>query len=184
MSKLEELASKLNNKVDKEEFENIISYNNHAVTMSWIAINLLSGGNPLYLKGIRELLAMYLLIPYITNKQLDKPNENCNIPKLDINSLFTKVINKDGSLSEMTLENLRNAICHSFMALTEKGDLLLDDRASLSRKEHDSIKDKGFCNRLVTDKTRSKLLELHKAVIQQQADYLNKLLKDLEVAYE
>lgn len=106
--------------MNKEELENILSYNNHAVTMSRIAVSLLAGENPLNLRGVREILAMYLLVPYITNSQLDKPDELYNIPKLDINSLFTKVIYKDGSLKEMTLDNLRNAICHSFIALTEK----------------------------------------------------------------
>ena len=164
-----------------EELENILSFNNHAVTMSRIAVSLLSGGNPLVFRGVRELLAMYLLIPYITNKHLDTPDDKYKIPKLDINSLFTKVINKDRSYSEMTLEHLRNAICHSFMALTDKGDLLLDDRASCDRKTHDAMIDKGFCNRLELDKTREKLLSLHKKVIQQQVDFHNNLLKELEV---
>ena len=167
--------------MDKEELENITSYNNHAITMSNIAISLLMGGNPLNIKGVRELLAMYLLVPYITKSQLETPSENCNIPKLDINSLFTKVINKNGTMSEMTLESLRNAICHSFMALTDKGDLMLDDRASLDRKAHEELEDKGFCNRLELAKTRSKLLSLHKQVIQQQVEFHNNLLKDLEV---
>ena len=164
-----------------EELENITSYNNHAITMSNIAISLLMGGNPLNIKGVRELLAMYLLVPYITKSQLETPSENYNIPKLDVNSLFTKVINKDGTMSEMTLESLRNAICHSFMALTDKGDLMLDDRASLDRKAHEELEDKGFCNRLELAKTRSKLLSLHKQVIQQQVEFHNNLLKDLEV---
>lgn len=166
----------------KEELENITSYNNHAITMSNIAISLLMGGNPLNIKGVRELLAMYLLVPYITKSQLETPSENYNIPKLDINSLFTKVINKDGTMSEMTLDGLRNAICHSFMALTDKGDLMLDDRACFpNRKAHDELEDKGFCNRLELAKTRSKLLSLHKQVIQQQVEFHNNLLKDLEV---
>ena len=165
-----------------EELENITSYNNHAITMSNIAISLLMGGNPLEIKGVRELLAMYLLVPYITKSQLETPSENYNIPKLDINSLFTKVINKDGTMSEMTLDGLRNAICHSFMALTDKGDLMLDDRACFpNRKAHDELEDKGFCNRLELAKTRSKLLSLHKQVIQQQVEFHNNLLKDLEV---
>ena len=167
--------------MDKEELENITSYNNHAITMSNIAISLLMGGNPLNIKGVRELLAMYLLVPYITKSQLETPSENYNIPKLDINSLFTKVINKDGTMSEMTLDGLRNAICHSFMALTDKGDLMLDDRASLDRKAHEELEDKGFCNRLELAKTRNKLLSLHKQVIQQQVEFHNNLLKDLEV---
>ena len=166
-----------------EELENITSYNNHAITMSNIAISLLMGGNPLNIKGVRELLAMYLLVPYITKSQLKTPSENYNIPQLDVNSLFAKVINKDGTLSEMTLESLRNAICHSFMALTDKGDLMLDDRASLDRKAHEELEDKGFCNRLELAKTRNKLLSLHKQVIQQQVEFHNNLLKDLEVQH-
>ncbi len=166
--------------MNKEELENILSYNNHAVTMSQIAVSLLLGENPLNMKGVRELLAVYLLIPYITNSQLDKPDEHYNIPKLNIKSLFGKVINKDGTLSEMTLDGLRNAICHSFVALTEKGDLLLDDRASFAtRKAHDALDDKGFCNRLELDKTRNKLLSLHKQILQQQANYNNNLLKEM-----
>lgn len=164
-----------------EEQENITSYNNHAITMSNIAISLLMGENPLDIKGVRELLAMYLLVPYITKSQLETPNENYNIPKLDVNSLFTKVLNKNGTLSEMTLDHLRNAICHSFIALTDEGDLLLDDRASLDRKTHNELKDKDFCNRLELDKTRDKLLFLHKQVVQQQIKFQKEVLKDLEV---
>ena len=168
--------------MNKEELENILSYNNHAITMSQIAVNLLMGGNPLNIKGIRELLAMYLLVPYITKSQLDTPDENYNIPKLDVSTVFTKVQFKDGSLSEMTLDGLRNAICHSFMALTDKGDLMLDDRASyVDRKSHDELDDKGFCNRLELEKTRNKLLLLHKKVLQQQAIFNEKLLQDNKV---
>ncbi len=164
----------------KEELENITSYNNHAITMADIAVSLLVGYNPLDVKGVRELLAMYLLIPYITKSQLDIPSEKYNIPQLKLDALFTKVMNKDGSLSEMTLDGLRNALCHSFVALTDKGDLLLDDRASCHRKIHDALDDKGFCNRLELDKTRDKLLSLHKEVIQKQIEFHNNLLKDLE----
>lgn len=167
--------------MNKEELENILSYNNHATTMSQIAVNLLMGENPLDIKGVRELLAMYLLVPYITNSQLDTPDENYNIPKLDVNTVFTKVQFKYGRLSDMTLDRLRNALCHSFVALTDKGDLMLDDRASCDRKTHDSMTDKGFCNRLVLEKTRNKLLSLHREVLEQQARYNDNLLKEFEV---
>lgn len=167
--------------MNKEELENILSYNNHATMMSQIAVNLLMGENPLEVKGVRELLAMYLLVPYITNSQLDTPDENYNIPKLDVNTVFTKVQFKDGRLSDMTLDRLRNALCHSFVALTDKGDLMLDDRASCDRKTHDSMTDKGFCNRLVLGKTRNKLLSLHREVLEQQAKYNDNLLKEFEV---
>ncbi len=167
--------------MNKEELENILSYNNHATTMSQIAVNLLMGENPLDIKGVRELLAMYLLVPYITNSQLDTPDENYNIPKLDVNTVFTKVQFKDGRLSDMTLDRLRNALCHSFVALTDKGDLMLDDRASCDRKTHDYMTDKGFCSRLVLEKTRNKLLSLHREVLEQQARYNDNLLKEFEV---
>ena len=163
--------------MNKTELENIISYNNHAVTMAQIAVNLLEGKNPLNVRGVRELLALYLLVPYITNKRLDVPAANYNVPQLDMKTVLTKVRFKNGSLSEMTLDNLRNALCHSFVALTEKGDLILDDRASCDRKTHDTIPDKGFCNRLEVLKTRRKLLELHKEVLKQQAEFNNGLVR-------
>lgn len=163
--------------MNKTELENIISYNNHAVTMAQIAVNLLEGKNPLNVRGVRELLALYLLVPYITNKRLDVPAANYNVPQLDTKTVLTKVRFKNGSLSEMTLDNLRNALCHSFVALTEKGDLILDDRASCDRKTHDTIPDKGFCNRLEVLKTRRKLLELHKEVLKQQAEFNNGLVR-------
>ncbi|WP_428050504.1 hypothetical protein [Candidatus Avelusimicrobium fimicolum] len=166
--------------MNKTELENIISYNNHAVTMAQIAVNLLEGKNPLNVCGVRELLALYLLVPYITNKRLDVPAANYNVPQLDMKTVLTKVRFKNGSLSEMTLDNLRNALCHSFVALTEKGDLILDDRASCDRKTHDTIPDKGFCNRLEVLKTRRKLLELHKKVLKQQAEFNNKLVQECE----
>jgi len=167
--------------MNKEELENILSYNCHATTMSQIAVCLLMGENPLNVRGIRELIAMYMLIPYITNSQLDTPDKDYKIPKLDINKVFTKVQFKDGSLSDMTLGRLRDALCHSFVALTDKGDLMLDDRASCDRKTHDSMTDKGFFNRLVLDKTRNKLLSLHNEILKQQAQYNKKLVNDNEV---
>lgn len=167
--------------MNKEELENILSYNNHATTMSQIAVSLLMGENPLNVKGIRELLAMYLLVPYITKVQLETPDENCKIPKLDINTLFTKVQHKDGKYTDMTLGRLRDALCHSFVALTDKGDLMLDDRACYDRQTHDTIADKGCFNRLVLNKTREKLLSLHNEVLQQQARYNDNLLKEFEV---
>lgn len=165
----------------KEELEKALSYNSHATTMSQIAVSLLMGKNPLNIRGVRELLAMYLLVPYITNSQLDTPDKDYNIPKLNINTVFTKVQAKDGSLSDMTLDRLRNALCHSFVALTDKGDLMLDDRASCDRKAHDSMTDKGFCNMLLLEKTRDRLLSLHNDVLKQQQKYNKKLINDNEV---
>ena len=83
---------------------------------------------------------------------------------------------KDGSLSKTTLDGIRNAICHSFVSLTEKGDLILDDRASLDKKVHSTMLDKGFCNRLEVGKTSKKLLSLHMDVIRQQQKFVHKLL--------
>lgn len=167
--------------MNKEELDNILSYNNHAIAMSELAISILTGNNPLDIKGVRELIGLYLLVPYMTNSQLDKPDANYNIPKLDINTVFTKVVNQDGSLAKITLDRLRNAICHSFVAITDAGDLLLDDRASYDRKEHNALSDKGFCSRLESKKTRRRLVELHHDVLNQQIKYNDNLLKEFEV---
>lgn len=160
--------------MNMNDLEDAISYNEHAILISRIAIEILRGNiNILNAKGVKELIAMYLLIPYITNNQLDKPDENYyNIPKLDINSNFTKVHNIDGTLSNMTLDGMRNAICHSFVSLTEHGDILLDDRASCDKKAHSALIDKGFCNRLEIEKTSKKLLLLHMYVIKQQQEFV------------
>lgn len=40
---------------------------------------------------------------------------------------------------------------------------------------------KGFCNRLVLEKTRNKLLSLHREVLEQQAKYNDNLLKEFKV---
>lgn len=169
-----------------EELENAISYNNHAVFMARVAVKLLEGDySVLNAYGVRELIALYLLVPYITNSQLDTPNEiNYNIPQLDLNSIFTKVINKDGSIAEMTLDRLRNAICHSFVSTAGERGLLLDDRASYDRKTHDNLADKDFCNRIEIEPTRKKLLALHKEVILQQVAFNSNLMKTAEVVNE
>lgn len=160
-----------------DEIEDAISFNQHAIFMSKLAIDILEeNNNVLNLEGVREIIAMYLLIPYITNSQLCTPNDKCNIPKLDIKSVFTGVYNKDGSISDMTLDGLRNAICHSFVSVAEGKGLLLDDRASCNREFHNKMLDKGFCNRLEFLKTRKKLLSLHKQVINQQLKFNNNLL--------
>ena len=165
-----------------EELQNIITYNKHAIMMSKIAVGLLEGENPLDIRGVRELLALYLLIPYITHKQLDTPAANYNVPKLDMKTVFAKVLFEDGSLSEVTLDNLRNALCHSFVSLSDSGDIVLDDRASCDRATHDSQTDKGFCNRFEVVKTRKKLLELHKDILKQQTEFTNNLIRECEVA--
>lgn len=162
---------------NKSELEEAISFNQHAIFMSRLAINILEGNNNmLNLEGVREIIAMYLLVPYITNNQLCTPNDKCNIPKLDIKSVFTGVYNKDGSISNMTLDGLRNAICHSFVSVVEGKGLLLDDRASCNRDIHNKMTDKGFCNRLEILKTRKKLFSLHKQVINQQLKFNKNLL--------
>ena len=166
--------------MNKEKLDRTISYNNHATAMSELAISILTGNNPLDIRGVRELIGLYLLIPYMTNSQLDKPDINHNIPKLDINTVFTKVVNQDGTLSEMTLDRLRNAICHSFVAITDAGDLLVDDRASYDRKTHDALSDKGFCSRLESERTKRRLIELHCKVLEQQSKHNDKLQKEYE----
>ena len=174
------------NTMKKGNLAKIINYNEHAIFMSEIALSILNNDkNILNIKGVIELIAMYLLIHYITNTHLDKPNKNYyNIPKLDTNSLFTRVYAIDGTLMNMTLDGLRNAICHSFVTIEENRGIVLDDRASCDRKTHNELDNKGYCNRLVIEKTRQKLLELHKQVINSQKEHNNNLIATIEVEDE
>jgi hypothetical protein len=169
--------------MDKNELNSIINYNEHAIFMSEIAEKLLENEDfTLIAKGIRELIAMYLLVPYITNTNLDKPEGNgYNIPKLDIKNTFML----DDNQIEITLDGLRNAICHSFITIEENKAIILDDRASCSNKnEHDKKAVKSNCNSLNIEQSRRKLLELHRQVIQIQKEHNKNLIAMTEVKDE
>ena len=169
--------------MESEKLKRIVNYNEHAIFMAEIAEKLLEVEDEVLIaKGVRELIAMYLLIPYITIGQLDKPYEKYyNVPKLDINTIFTKLLTKDNNTIEITLEGLRSAICHSFITIEDNKGIVIDDRSSCSRSTHDKLTNKSFCNKLDIDETRLKLLELHRQIIKMQKEFNNNLIQNNDV---
>ena len=69
---------------DRMTEERIANYNDHAKFLADIAKEILRGNKAvLDVKGVKEIIALYLLIPYITPDTLMTPDEKCVIPKLN-----------------------------------------------------------------------------------------------------
>jgi hypothetical protein len=137
------------------------NFQEHSVFLSEIAEQILNGNNKiLSIPGVPEIIALYLLVPYITNTQFDM-GMSSKVPQLDLLENFSDEIN---------LKNLRDALCHSFVSVEEsteirKGRIILDDRAGMKRDQHDKqqIKTKAAC--IEIEHANAKLKELHKKVI-------------------
>lgn len=137
------------------------NFKEHSIFLSEIAISVLNGNDKvLSIPGVREIIALYLLTPYITNTQLDTGMPS-KMPKLDLSEQFS---------DEVDLKNLRDAICHSFVSVEEstverKGRIIIDDRAQMNRNKHDKqdSKTKAICVEI--DATNERLKELHNKVI-------------------
>ncbi|MFI2744237.1 hypothetical protein ACG2LH_15995 [Zhouia sp. PK063] len=137
------------------------NFREHSIFLSEIAQNILKENDKiLSIPGVREIIAMYLIIPYITNVQLDTGMPS-KMPKLDLSKEFINGIN---------LENLRNTISHSFVTVEESsennlGRIILDDRAQMTRKTHNKqeIKTKGIF--VDIKQAHNKLMELHYEII-------------------
>lgn len=149
--------------MDKEKENRIKRYNEHAKFMADIAVAVLAGNKDvLDVNGVKEIIALYLLIPYITTSQLETPGEGYIVPKITEN--FSDTI---------SLKNLRDAICHSFVTTEEKlndgsghGDyLILDDRASYNRTEHEKLITKSGTTSIKIDYTHKRLEEIFKQII-------------------
>ena len=149
---------------DRMTEERIANYNDHAKFLADTAKEILRGNKAvLDVKGVKEILALYLLIPYITPDTLMTPDEKCVIPKL----------NGDFS-DDITLEDLRNTICHSFVTVEEdNGDgsihgntLILDDRVIYhNRKTHAGLGAHSSAYRIPIDYTHKRLTELFGEVL-------------------
>ena len=137
------------------------NFQEHSIFLSEIAEKILNrDSSVLSIDGVPEIIALYLLVPYITNSQLDTGMPS-NIPQLDLTENFSGDIN---------LRNLRDAICHSFVSVEQsneirKGSIILDDRAGMKRTQHDKqqIKTKAEC--VDIDNATAKLKKLHKKII-------------------
>ena len=144
--------------------KNIAQYNSHAKFLADIAAAVLNGNTAvLNVNGVKEIIALYLLIPYITPDTLMTPDVKCTIPKLS------------GNFSDdITLEDLRNTICHSFVTVEkDKGDgsihgktLILDDRVIYhNRKEHGELGTHESAYRIPIDYTHKRLRELFDEIL-------------------
>lgn len=139
------------------------NYNSHAKFLADIAIAVLKG-NPeiLRVNGVKEIIALYLLIPYITPVQLSTPGDDFHIPQISGEFL-------DG----IDLRDLRDSICHSFVTIEEDQDdgtthgkyLVFDDRVVNNRKEHEKqgIHSTAYC--IHRDIVHRRLEELFQRVL-------------------
>lgn len=130
-------------------------YNEHSKFLADIALAVLEENKSvLDVNGVKEIIAFYLLIPYITPEQLKTPGKNYKIPK--ISGKFS---------SDIDYEDIRNTICHSFITVEEKkgipghGDhLIFDDRVKKSRKKHDEQDYHSQCTPVRIDYAHKKLI--------------------------
>lgn len=144
----------------------IAQYNSHAKFLADIAIAILNGNKAVFdVNGVKEIIALYLLIPYITPDTLMTPDGKCVIPKLS------------GNFSDdITLEDLRNTICHSFVTVEKDvGDgsihgktIILDDRVIYhNRKEHAQLGTHDSAYRILIDYAHKRLKELFVEVLRE-----------------
>ena len=130
-------------------------YNSHAKFMAEIAENVLLGNkNVLDTIGAKEIIGLYLMIPYATKVSLVLPDEKCVIPKIT-----------DDFCEHISISNLRDAICHSFVTAEESGNLILDDRAFHDRSSHDKLEDKTYCVNIPAKYVNKRLLGIFEEIL-------------------
>ncbi len=120
-------------------------YNNHYTILADIALAILNGNkDALDINGIKEIVALYLMIPYMSNVVLDPPDDSSFIPK--ITGRFSK---------DIGFNDLRDTIAHSFVTVEEDdGDsnsrhgkmLCFDDRIICDKKEHSKKRPSRKCS--------------------------------------
>lgn len=137
------------------------NFREHSIFLSEIAKNILDKNDKVFqIPGVREIISLYLLIPYMTNDQLDHGMQS-KMPRLDLSNDFISGIN---------LKNLRDAVCHSFVSVEESTDqrtgrIIIDDRSQMNRKNHDELTSKTKAVNLDILTVHSRLRELHEKVI-------------------
>lgn len=144
--------------------ERIANFNDHAKFMADIAMGILNGDKRvLDINGVKEIIALYLLIPYMTPDKLITPDEKCIIP--NISGDFC-----DG----ISLEDLRNAICHSFVTVEEDTNdgtihgkrLIVDDRALFhNRKSHTDMGIHSTATNIMIENAHRRLVDLFTEVL-------------------
>ena len=144
--------------------ERIANYNDHAKFMADIAINILNGKKGvLDVNGVKEIIALYLLIPYITPDKLTTPDEKCIIPNIS-----------GDFCNGVSFEDLRNAICHSFVTAEENQNdgtihgkrLIIDDRALFhNRKSHADLGTHSTAANIMIEYAHKRLVELFTEIL-------------------
>jgi len=144
--------------------DRIQNYNEHAKFLADIAQAILDGNKAvLDINGVKEIIALYLLIPYMSEETLETPDDKCVIPK--ISGEF---------VAGVSYSELRNAISHSFVTVEEdKHDgsmhgkyLIFDDRVSCNRKIHSQKGHHGETYNIMIDYAHEKLLQMINEIIE------------------
>lgn len=144
--------------------DRIQNYNEHAKFLADIALAILNGNkSALDVNGVKEIIALYLLIPYMSEKILDTPGEQYIIPQI-----------KGKFADDISYANLRNTISHSFVTVEEeKNDdtlygkcLIFDDRLIHNRKEHEQKGNHSEAYSISINHAHKKLLEMVNEIIE------------------
>lgn len=146
--------------------ERVNNYNEHAKFMADIALCILNGDkNIIDINGVKEIIALYLLIPYITPDVLTTPDDMCKIPKIT-----------GDFCGGISLEDLRNTICHSFVTTEEDNNdgtihgktIIFDDRVIYhNRKAHADLGPHSTAYKILTHEVHNKLVELFSLIKKQ-----------------
>ena len=148
------------------EKDRIKNYNDHAKFLADIGLEIVKGNaGILNINGVKEIIGLYLLIPYITNATLDTPDEACVIPHL-----------QGQFIGNISLEDLRNTISHSFVTVEQFKDdgtqhgkyLIFDDRIITDKATHSKKGKHGSCYSIMIDQINRRLNELYNEIINSQ----------------
>ncbi len=143
--------------------DKIQNYNEHAKFLAEIAQAILEGNKSvLDISGVKEMIALYLLIPYMSEQTLETPGDKYVIPKI-----------KGEFVEGISYSELRNTISHSFVTVEEdKNDgtmhgkyLIFDDRIICNRNEHNKKGVHSEAYNITIDQVNKKLLEMIKKII-------------------
>lgn len=138
--------------------EQIDNYNSHAKFMADIAKAILNGNQEILdINGVKEIIALYLMLPYMTPTSLDSPDDKCFIPKVT------------GDFCQgVTIKNLRDSLGHSFVTVESDNNdgtthgkvLVIDDRAMKNKNEHDALGKHSTATFIPINFAHRRLLEL------------------------
>ena len=148
--------------MEKDRAQN---YNEHATFLADIAKAILDGNkNVLDVNGVKEIIALYLMIPYMSDATLQTPGEKYIIPHL--NGDF---------YHNIPFSELRNTICHSFVTVEEdNGDgvhgknLIFDDRIICDKKLHSQKGNHSEAYNIDIVYVHKKLLEMVDEIIMRE----------------